>query len=68
MKQTSLTLLCFSIVLLWPEEWTSLSQWYTDEDKPVCLLAITDKETVRYTSSPGKSVPYYIKTVICIVL
>ncbi|XP_065912770.1 ubiquitin carboxyl-terminal hydrolase 48-like isoform X2 [Dysidea avara] len=41
-----------NIVLVWPEEWKSLLQWYTDEDKPVCLLVMTDQDTVQYTSSP----------------
>ena len=52
---SAFTILCCSIVLVWPEEWKSLLQWYTDEDKPVCLLVMTDQDTVQYTSSPGIS-------------
>jgi len=56
-----------SIVLVWPEEWKSLSQWYTVENKPVCLLLMTDQGTVQYISSPG-IIFFSCISVICIVL
>ena len=39
---------------MWHNEWQSLQQWYTSEDKQVCLLKIEVQDGVQYTSSPGE--------------
>ena len=44
-----------SVVLLWPNEWHSLQQWYTSEDRQVCLLEVLIQDSIQYTSSPGES-------------
>ena len=44
-----------SVVLVWPNEWQSLQQWYTSEDKQVCLLKVAVQDSIQYTSSPGES-------------
>lgn len=42
------------MILVWYNEWQTLQQWYTSEDKQVCLLKLEAQDGVQYTSSPGE--------------
>lgn len=55
MSVVLLSVLFSSVVLAWPSEWQSLQQWYTSEDRQVCLLKVVVQDSIQYTSSPGES-------------
>jgi len=49
---------------VWPNEWQLLQQWYTSEDKQICLLKMVVQDGIQYTSSPGE---YNEITIIIII-